>query len=194
MDDDKSTEDLIKELLSSNKELLSSNKNLVSSMATLEKDVTALKKDIQRNKRPHDDEDEGEDDASRDGDGQDHRDSDIEAAASEDELPVSKRFTLSEEGEAFLETVFSSQLEYVARKAKMAKYGQPDSKWTMCPELSPVVAATLSKEAIKNDKVAFCTQQLWMEVTGPLTACLEKAHEGGLTVQDAVPMIQAVLL
>ena len=156
-------EDLIKELLSSNKELLSSNKNLVSSVATLEKEVTALKtKDIQRNKRPRDDEDEGEDNASCDGDGQDHRDSNVEAAASEDELPVSKWFSLSEEGEAFLETVFSSRLDYATRKAKMAKYGQPDSKWTMCPELSPVVAATLSKEAIKNDKVAFCTQQLWM--------------------------------
>ena len=188
-------ENLIKELLSSNKELLSSNKSLVSSVATLEKEVTALKtKDIQRNKRPRDDEDEGEDNASCDGDGQDHRDSDIEAVASEDELPVSKRFSLSEEGQAFLETVFSSRLDYAARKAKMAKYGQPDSKWTMCPELSPVVAATLSKEAIKNDKVAFRTQQLWMEATGPLTVCLEKAHEGGLTVQDAIPMIQSALL
>ena len=64
----------------------------------------------------------------------------------------------------------------------------------MCPELLPVVAATLSKEAIKNDKVTFRTQQLWMEATGPLTACLEKAHDGELTVQVDVPMIQAALL
>ena len=118
----------------------------------------------------------------------------IIAIASEDELSESKRFKLFEEGETFLETVFNSRLEYAARKAKVTKYGQPDSKWTMCPELSPVVAATLSKEAVKSDKVAFRTQQLWMEATGPLTACLEKAHEGELTVQDAVPMIQAALL
>ena len=63
----------------------------------------------------------------------------------------------------------------------------------MCPELSPVVAVTLSKEVMKN-KVAFCTQQLWMEATGPLTACLEKAHEGQLTVQEAIPMIQSALV
>ena len=194
MGDEKSTKDLIKELISSNKELLSSNKDLVSSVVTLKKDVTALKtKDKQREKRPRDDEVE-DGGATRDGDGQGYRDSDIEATASEDELSESKRFKLSEEGEAFLETMFNSWLEYAARKAKVTKYGQPDSKWTMCPELSPVVAATLSKEAVKSDKVAFCTQQLWTEATGPLTACLEKAHEGELTVQDAVPMIQAALL
>lgn len=187
MGDETSTEDLIKELISSNKEL-------VSSVATLKKDVTALKtKDKQREKRPRDDEVE-DSSATRDGGRQDYRDSDIEATASEDELSESKRFKLSEEGEAFLETVFSSRLEYATRKAKVTKYGQPDSKWTMCPELSPVVAATLSKEAVKNDKVAFRTQQLWMEATGPLTACLERAHEGELTVQDAIPMIQAALL
>ena len=33
-----------------------------------------------------------------------------------------------------------------------------------------------------------------MEVTGPLTACREKAHKSELTVQDAVPMFQAALL
>ena len=93
-----------------------------------------------------------------------------------------------------METVFNSRLEYAARKAKVTKYGQSASKWMMCPEPSLVVAATLSKEAVKSDKVAFHTQQLWMEATGPLTACLEKAHEGELTVQDAVPMIQAALL
>ena len=68
MDNNKSTEDLIKEMISSNRELLSSNQNLVSSVATLKKDVTALKtRDKQREKRPCDDEDE--DKASRDGDG-----------------------------------------------------------------------------------------------------------------------------
>ena len=32
-----------------------------------------------------------------------------------------------------------------------------------------------------------------MKTTGPLTACLENAHDGELTVQDAVPMIQAAV-
>ena len=119
----------------------------MSSVVTLKKDVMALKtKDKQREKRPRDD--KVEDDASCDGDEQDHCDSDIRVAVSKDKLPEGKQFTLSKEGEAFLETVFSLWLEYAARKAKMAKYGQPDSKWTMCPKLSPEVATTLSKEAI----------------------------------------------
>ena len=46
----------------------------------------------------------------------------------------------------FFETVFDSRLEYATRKAKVAKYGQPDFKWTLCPELSSVVAVTLPKE------------------------------------------------
>ena len=96
--------------------------------------------------------------------------------------------------EAFLETVFGSRLEYTTWKARAAKYGRPNSKWAMCPELSPVVAAMLPKEAVKNDKVAFRTQQLWTEAAGPLTACLEKAHEGQLTTQKAIPMIQSALV
>ena len=97
MGDNKSTEDLIKEVISSNKELLSLNKNLASLVATLKKDVMALKtKDKQQEKRFCDD--EGEDDVSCDGNGQDHCNSDIEVAASEDELPQGKRFTFSEEG------------------------------------------------------------------------------------------------
>ena len=84
MHDDKSTEDLIKEMISSNRELLSSNQNLVSSVATLKKDVTTLKmRDKQQEKRPCDDEDK--DKASRDGDGQDCCDSDIYV---EDEPPL----------------------------------------------------------------------------------------------------------
>ena len=165
---EKSTDDLIKDLL--------------SSVAALQKDVTALKTkedDHQKRKQLHEEnEDEHEADANRDGerhtDRQRHRDSDAdEAEESRDEMSTeSKRFKLSEEGEAFLETVFGSRLEYATWKAKAAKYGQPDSKWAMCPELSPVVAATLPKEAVKNDKVAFHTQQLWTEAAGPLTACL----------------------
>ena len=98
----------------------------------------------------------------------------------------SECFKLSEEGKAFLETVFGSRLEDATRKAKVAKYGQVDSKSAMCPGLSPVVAATLPKEAVKNDKVAFRTQQLWTEAAGPLTVCLEKAYEGQLTIQEAI--------
>ena len=52
-----------------------------------------------------------------------------------------------------------------------------------------VVAATLSKDAVKEDKLSFRAQQMWRNAADPLTACLEKAHEGELTVADTIPMI-----
>ena len=58
-------------------------------------------------------------------------------------------FIVSEEGEAFLETVFTSKLKYATRQAKIAKYGQPDSKHTKCPALGSVVEGILSNEAFK---------------------------------------------
>lgn len=103
-------------------------------------------------------------------------------------------FQLSEEGEAFMEATFGIELEYTTRKAKMAKYGMLDSVWLKCPELSLVVAATLSKEAVKEDKVAFRAQQMWIEVTIPLAACLEKAHKGDFSATEAILMIQAALI
>ena len=91
-------------------------------------------------------------------------------------------YQLSEEGEAFIQTAFASRLKYQTRQAKAAKYGTPDSKWLKCPELSPVVEATLSKDAVKQDQAIFRSQQMWLEAARPLTACLERAHEGTLTV------------
>ena len=64
-------------------------------------------------------------------------------------------YKVSEEGGAFLETVFTSKLKYQTRQAKVEKYGMPDSKWVKWPELSPIVAAILPKESVKQDKVAF---------------------------------------
>ena len=117
MGDDKSTEDLIKDLILSNQKLLSLNESLVSSVATLKKDVTALKtRGKQPKKGPRVDKDEEE--ASRDGDGQDNCDSDIEVEHEPPEGTL-RRFTISKEGEAFLETVFGLRLEYAIRKAKI---------------------------------------------------------------------------
>ena len=87
-----------------------------------------------------------------------------------------------------------SSMEYAARKAKVAKYGQPDSRWTKCPELGSVVEGILSNEALKQDKVAYRSPQLWLEAAGPLVACLEKAHDGTLTLSDAIPMLQSSLM
>ena len=107
---------------------------------------------------------------------------------------ATERFKLSEEGETFLETVFSSKMESATRKSKLVKYGQPDSRWTRCPELGSVVQGILSNEALKQDRVSYRSQQLWLEAAGPLVACLEKAHEGNLSLQEAIPMLQSSLM
>ena len=85
-------------------------------------------------------------------------------------------------------------MKYQTRQAKVAKYGMPDSKWIKCPRLSPVVGAILSKEAVKQDKVTFRSQEMWLEAAGPLTSCLERAHEGTFTLQEAIYMIQMALM
>jgi len=102
-------------------------------------------------------------------------------------------FTVSEEGELFLETIFAPKLKYSTRQAKVAKYGQPNSKYTKCPALGSVVEGILSNEVLKQDKVAYKSQEMWLEAAGPLTACLEKAHEGALTVPEVIPMLRASL-
>ena len=67
--------------------------------------------------------------------------------ASEDEGKT--LFQVSEAGNAFLETVFSKRLEAATRRKRVQKQGKPDSRWTKCLELDPVVASTLSKETVK---------------------------------------------
>ena len=90
-------------------------------MAALQKDVTALRTkedDHQKQKQLREEnEEEHEADANRYGerhaDRQKHLDSDADEAESRDEVSTeSKRFKLSEEGKAFLKTVFDSRLEY----------------------------------------------------------------------------------
>ena len=107
---------------------------------------------------------------------------------------TAERFQLSEEGETFLDTVLSSKMEYSTRKTRLTKYRQPDSRWTRCPELDSVVKGILSKEALKQDKVSYRSQQLWLKAAGPLVTCLEKAHAGTLTLSDAIPMLQSSMM
>ena len=102
-------------------------------------------------------------------------------------------FIVSEEGEAFLETVFTSKLKYATRQAKIAKYGQPDSKHTKCPALGSVVEGILSNEALKQDKVTYKSQEMRLEAAEPLITCLEKAHEGTLTLKEVIPVLQTSL-
>ena len=35
---------------------------------------------------------------------------------------------------------------------------------------------------------------MWLDAAGPMTACLEKAHERTLTITEAIPMLQSTLL
>ena len=86
-------------------------------------------------------------------------------------------FTVSAEGEAFLEATFNSRLNYKDRRKQIAKYSEPDSKWTTCPSISPVVAVTLPPAAIKDGKVAFWSQEMYMEVIAPLAALLENTDK-----------------
>jgi len=76
---------------------------------------------------------DGRDDHSQQDCGKEDSDSDpANGMDTEDYIPSDvNRFQVSKEGEAFLETVFSSQLKYATRKAKVAKYRQRDSKWAM---------------------------------------------------------------
>ena len=124
--------------------------DLLKTISTLQNDISELKKadnttnrDISR-KQPRDGEPSGnqhvtcndKDDTSQlsDDDGSDgDPTSDVEDHKSSD---TAEYFKLSEEGKTFLEMVFSSKMEYSMRKAKLAKYGQPDSKRTRCPELA----------------------------------------------------------
>ena len=89
-------------------------------MAALQKDVTALKikeDDYQKQKQLREEnKEEHEADANHNGkrhtDRQKHRDSNADEAESGVEVSTeSKHFKLSEEGEAFLETVFGSRLD-----------------------------------------------------------------------------------
>ena len=183
-----STEDLLKELL--------------ATVNTLKKDVSDLKAKDDRRSYPQkcrrDGDSEGDGNESHDGDNGEDRDGDfLDTSEVESDGSHATRFTVSEEGEAFLEATFDSRLDYKNRKKQIAKYGEPDSKWTTCPTLSPVVAATLPGAAIKDNKVAFRTQQMYMEVIAPLAALLESTGDETFTIKEAIPraipMVQSAI-
>ena len=100
-------------------------------------------------------------------------------------------FQLLEESQAFLEATCGSRMEYKTRVAQATKCDMPDSKWTTCPELSVAVAATLSlsKDTIKEDKMAFRTQEIYMEALVPLTALLENTGEEDFSLKETIPMV-----
>ena len=165
---------------------------------TLKKDASDLKaKDDGRSypqKRRRDGDSEGDGKESHYGDNGEDRDGDFsDTGEVESDGSHATRFTVSVEGKVFLEATFDSRLDYKNRKKQIAKYGEPDSKWTTCPTLSPVVAATLPSAAIKDNKVAFRTQQTYMEAVTPLAALLESTGEETFTIKEAIPMVQSAI-
>ena len=137
-------------------------------------------------------------DVSRDGNNNGNRDSNLNPSEDETEFPGAgsdgSRFQLSKEGKAFLKATCGSCLEYATRKSQATKNGQPHSKWTTCPTLSPVVEATLPKDAVKEDKGTYRSQLMYMEALAPLAACLEKASDDQFTIREAIPMIQSAIM
>jgi len=179
-----STEDLLKELL--------------AKVDSLTKEVDDLKAKgdgrVYPQKRQRDGEDDGDGNESHDGDNVDDRDGDLsDTGEVEGDGSQASRFTVSAEGDAFLEATFDSRLSYKDRKKQVAKYGEPDSKWTICPSISPVVAATLPATAIKDDKVAFRSQEMYMEAIAPLAAVLESTDDEKFTIREAIPMVQTAI-
>ena len=71
----------------------------------------------------------------------------------------------------------------------MAKYGILDTKWTICPSLPPVVEVTLHKDAVKEDKVAFRIQEMYMEAMVQLILLLDQADREDFTLKEAIPML-----
>ena len=58
-------------------------------------------------------------------------------------------FSLSEVGNAFMETAFKSKMNATSRRKKMAKLGIPDCKWSKAPDLDTFIASTIPKDVVK---------------------------------------------
>ena len=173
-------------------------KELLATVNSLKKDVDDLKaKDDgrtypQKRRRDGDDGEEGIE--SHDGDEFENCDGDsLDAGEGESDGSHAPQFTLSVEGEAFLEATFDSRLSYKDRRKQIVRYGEPDSKWTTCPSISPVVAATLPSAALKEDKAAFRAQEMYMEAMAPLAALLESTDDENFTIKEAILMVQSAV-
>ena len=101
---------------------------------------------------------------------------------------------MSEVGNAFLETVFSKRLEAATRRKWVQKQGKPDSRWTKCPELDPVVTSTLSKETIKADNKAKQLHTFWLDAATPLVAAIQDIKDGKVETAEIVKALQTALL
>jgi len=57
-----------------------------------------------------------------------------------------------------------------------------------------MVEATLPKDEIKEDKIAYRTQEMFVDTLQPLVACLELAGEDSFTIKEAIPLVQSAII
>ena len=88
-----------------------------------------------------------------------------------------------------MEATFDSRLNYKNRRKQIVRYGEPDSRWTTCPSISPVAVATLPSAALKDDKVAFWAQEMYMEAMAPLAA----TDDDNFTIKEAISMVHSAV-
>jgi len=105
-----------------------------------------------------------------------------DASDSEEEEPLrgtgsAKLVEVSEEAAAFIETAFKTKIKNSDRIERAEKFGVPDSRWLKCPELDPVVAATIPTTSQRVDRAASRLQNFWLDAANPLVYVLEKAEE-----------------
>ena len=112
----------------------------------------------------------------------------------EEEAEGDGTFTLSEEGDAFIETAFKSRLDDASRENKKAKLGLPKSKWLKSPQLDPFIASSIPKDVVRADSAAGKTQKFWLDATAPLTSIVEKADAGEIDQAEAIQGIRAALV
>lgn len=103
-------------------------------------------------------------------------------------------FQVSEAGNAFLETVFSKRLEAATRRKRVQKQGKPDSRWTKCLELDPVVTSALLKETIKADNKAKRLHTFWLDAATPIVAAIQDIEDGKVETTEIVKALQTALL
>ena len=123
-----------------------------------------------------------------------------EAGSSDDENPLTDEeeggttFSLSEEGDAFIEAAFKSRLDNDSRGKKKAKLGLPDSKWLKSPELDSFIASTIPKDVTRADSTAERIQRYWLDAAAPLAAIIEKTDAGEINQDEAIQGIRAALV
>ena len=94
----------------------------------------------------------------------------------------------------FSETAFSSEMTNSDRRKWVEKFGVPECNFVRCPKLDPMLKSTLPKEAIKANGYLSRLQQFWLDAVAPLTAVIEGAEAGELSVKGAVTAVQSALV